>query len=138
MKTSINETSRKKCLALIHMQKAKANLTDDEYMSFLIGNVGVDSATKIKTQKQFQLVINGLNKILVTKGLKPLGNRFSKDKAFLSAVRARANTILGSSAEKNRKGKDCSPYELRRVMGFLSTVERTEATNLSTYTKRDR
>ncbi|MEL3903749.1 MAG: hypothetical protein P1P63_01330 [Treponemataceae bacterium] len=138
MKTTINETSRKKCLALIHMQKAKAALTDDEYLSILLDHAGVDSASKIENIKQFKTVINVLNKILISKGLEPLGNQGNynpKELQFLNAVRAKANTVLGFRNGKRLSGflkkigkeklEDCSFRELRRVMGFLSTIERT-------------
>ncbi|MEL3908037.1 MAG: hypothetical protein P1P64_03350 [Treponemataceae bacterium] len=135
------ESRRKKCLALIHIQKARAGLTDDEYSSLLLGTVGVDSAAKVKSLAQLNLVIGELNKILKAKGINPRGNYTQKDKAFLNAVKARATTVLGTHSEKRLAGflkklgkqklEDCTSYELRRVMGFLSTVERSGTTDTS-------
>lgn len=134
MTAVINENTRKKYLALIHIQKARAALTDEEYASFLLATAGVESASKIKTPEGFRRVISGLNKILIAKGLEPLERRRSKNDAFLNAIKTRANAVLGSRAEKrlsgflNKMGKanleDCNPHELRRVMGFITNIER--------------
>lgn len=136
MKTEINETSRKKCIAIIHIQKAKACITDDQYIGILIDHAGVDSASKIENIKQFKSVINALNQILIAKGLDPIGNKNNytpHESGFVNAVRAKARAVLGVHYEKRLAGflkkigkqklEECSDKELSRVMGFLSTIK---------------
>lgn len=137
MNTSINKASRNKMLALIHLQKNKAKITDEQYIGILLDHAGVDSASKIENIKQFKSVIDALNKILIAQGKAPLGssqNFTPQSQRFLNAVRAKANAVLGNHSKNrlqgylNKMGKscleDCSMRELRRVMGFLRIIEK--------------
>ena len=139
MHTIITEASRKKMLALIHLQKTKSALSDEVYVTILYNNAGVDSAAKMDSLKQFKAVINALNKVLIAQGQQPLGNSNNytpKDLRFLAAVRAKAQTVLGTKHYQQRldgylrkmhctRLEDCTSQQLRRVMGFLSTIERS-------------
>lgn len=137
MNTSVNKASRNKMLALIHLQKNKAKITDEQYIGILLDHAGVDSASKIENIKQFKSVIDALNKILIAQGKAPLGssqNFILQSQRFLNAVRAKANAVLGNHSKNRLQGylrkmgksglEDCSMRELRRVMGFLSIIEK--------------
>ena len=137
MNTSINKASRNKMLALIHLQKNKTKITDEQYIGILLDHAGVDSASKIENIKQFKSVIDALNKILIAQGKSPLGsyqNFTPQSQRFLNAVRAKANAVLGNHSKNRLQGylrkmgksglEDCSMRELRRVMGFLSIIEK--------------
>ena len=136
MPYTLTEAKRKKYLSLIHLQKAKAHLDDEEYVTVLYSCASVDSAAKIMTIQQFEAVITALNKLLAAQGHSPLGDRAYVPHAstFLNAVKVRACRILGPMWEQRLIGylkkigksrlEECSPSQLRRVMGFLSTVER--------------
>ena len=136
MPYTLTEAKRKKYLSLIHLQKAKAHLDDETYVTILYSYAAVDSAAKITTIQQFEAVITALNKLLAAQGHSPLGDRnyIPHSSAFLNAVKVRACRILGpmweqlliGSLKKIGKSRleECSNSQLRRVMGFLSTIER--------------
>ena len=138
MPYTLTEAKRKKYLSLIHLQKAKAHLDDEEYVTVLYSCASVDSAAKIMTIQQFEAVITALNKLLAAQGQSPLGdqNYIPHSSAFLNAVKVRACRILGPMWEQRLAGylkkigqsrlEECSNSQLRRVMGFLSTVERSK------------
>jgi hypothetical protein len=121
-------------LARIHVLKKEAGLTDEDYRSLLIGAARVDSAADIETPDQYYKVISALEKYLVSIGKPPTGRPVPV--SFLEAVQERAKRILGHgyqgrmSGYLRKMGKkdlyDCSDRELRRVMGFLSSLERQE------------
>jgi hypothetical protein len=123
-------------LARIHVLKKEAGLTDEDYRSLLAGAAGVASAADIETPDQYYRVITALEKYLVSIGKLPTGRPVpeSKRRAFFEVVRERAKHILGPAYQNRMAGylrkmgkkdlHDCSDRELRRVMGFLSTVER--------------
>jgi hypothetical protein len=121
-------------LARIHILKKEAVLADDDYHSLLSGAAGVTSAADIDTPDQYYRVVFALEKYILSIGKVPSGRQERTKKAFPEAVAERAKHVLGP-AYRNRlagylkkMGKadlgDCSDRELRRVMGFLSTVER--------------
>lgn len=138
MHTAITEASRKKMIALIHLQKAKAAISDEVYVTILYNNAGVDSAAAMDSLKQFKAVINALNKVLIAQGQTPLGNTGNynlNEQRFLNAVRAKAQAVLGTEHYRSRLTgylkkmrcaslENCDAWQLRRVMGFLSTLER--------------
>jgi hypothetical protein len=125
-------------LARIHILKKEAGITDDEYRSLLSGAAGVASAADIETPDQYYKVLFALEKYLVSIGKPPTGRPIpaSGKPTFMETVQERAKHILGPGYRKRMSGyfrkmgradlQDCSPRELRRVMGFLSTVERKE------------
>lgn len=137
MPYTLTEAKRKKYLSLIHLQKAKAHLDDEAYVTILYSCAAVDSAAKITTVQQFEAVITALNNILTAQGQAPLGDRAYVPHAasLLHAIKVRACRILGISWEQRLAGylkkigkarlEECTPSQLRRVMGFLSTVERS-------------
>ena len=136
MSYRLTEAKRKKYLSLIHLQKAKAPLDDELYVTLLYSCASVDSAAKITTIQQFEAVVTALNQVLITQGQAPQGDRnyIPHGSVFLNAVKVRACRILGPMWEQRLTGylkkigkarlEECSPSQLRRVMGFLSTVER--------------
>jgi len=118
-------------LGRIHILKKQAALTDDKYRSLLFGAAGVDSAAKIETPDQYYKVISCLEKYLLSVGIlpsRPVGS-------FLDAVQKRAARILGTEYRKRLSGylrkmgktklEDCNDRDLRRLMGFLSSIEKT-------------
>ena len=136
MPYTLTEAKRKKYLSLIHLQKAKAHLDDELYVTLLYSCASVDSAAKITTIQQFEAVVTALNKLLAAQGQSLLGDRnyISHSSVFLNAVKVRACRILGIMWEQRLTGylkkigqsrlEECSPTQLRRVMGFLSAIER--------------
>ena len=119
-------------LARIHVLKKQSGITDDEYRSLLVGAAEVDSAKDIETPDQYYKVISCLERYLLSIGKlssRPVGS-------FLDAVQKRAERILGPDYRKRLGGylqkmgkknlNECSDRELRRVMGFLSSIEKAE------------
>jgi hypothetical protein len=123
-------------LARIHVLKKEAGISDEEYRSLLSGAVGVNSAAAIETPDQYYKVIKSLEKYLVSIGKLPTGKPVpaAKRKTLFEVVQDRAKHILGPGYQNRMSGYlrkmgkadlyDCTDRELRRVMGFLSTVER--------------
>ncbi|MGP1489950.1 MAG: hypothetical protein ACTTI6_02595 [Treponema sp.] len=136
MPYTLTEAKRKKYLSLIHLQKAKAHLDDELYVTLLYSCASVDSAAKITTIQQFEAVVTALNKLLAAQGQSPLGDRnyIPHSSAFLHTVKVRACRILGPMWEQRLTGylkkigqsqlEECSHPQLRQVMGFLSAIER--------------
>ena len=96
MPYTLTEAKRKKYLSLIHLQKAKAHLDDETYVTILYSYASVDSAAKITTIQQFEAVVTALNQVLITQGQAPQGDRAYVPHAstFLNAVKVRACRIL--------------------------------------------
>jgi hypothetical protein len=125
-------------LARIHVLKKEAGLNDSEYRILLSGAAGVTSAAEIKLPDQYCRVIAALEKYLVSIGKPPTGRPVpvSKQRTLYEAVEIRARHILGPGHQNRLAGylkkmgkqelTDCSDIELRRVMGFLSSIERKE------------
>lgn len=133
----MNKTTRTKLLALIHTQKRAANLDDEAYISILIECAQVDSASHIQTQAKFSAVISAMNAVLRKQGKEPMGRQNEWTSAFTWSTKKRAERILGSMnrlsgflAKMNKERiEDCTDQELRRINGFLSTIERNGASN---------
>jgi hypothetical protein len=121
-------------LARIHILKKEAALTDDEYRSLLSGAAGVSSAADIKTPDQYYRVVFTLEKYLASVGKTPSGHAANSKKPLPEVILDRAKRILGPGYRNRvtgylrKMGKagldDCSSLELRRVMGFLSSIEK--------------
>lgn len=132
----LTDAKRKKYLSLIHLLKAKAHLNNETYITLLYSCAAVDSAAKIATVQQFNAVVAALNKVLAAQGKAPLGagTYIPQGTSFFNAVKTRLRRILGPQWEQRLAGylkkigkvrlEECSHTQLRRVMGFLSTVER--------------
>jgi ribosomal protein S17E len=122
-------------LARIHILKKEAALTDDEYRSLLSGAAGINSAADIETPDQYYKVVSTLEKYIASIGKTPSGRAANK-RTLSETVLDRAKRILGPGYRNRiagylwKMGKtdlgDCSDRELRRVMGFLSSVEKRE------------
>ena len=114
-------------LAVIHIARKQCGLDDACYRELLRSCAGVESSADLKTEAQFSAVMEAFNR---------LGFISARTKAsrMLDAVRARAYTILGPGYEKRLAGylakmgrsslAGCKFQELRRIMAFLSTIER--------------
>jgi len=125
-------------LARIHVLKKEAGLSDGEYRALLHGAAGVDSAAKIETPDQYYKVITALEKYLGSIGKPPTGRPApsSVKRTVYDVVRDRAKRLMGDGYHRRltgylrKMGKkelgDCSDRELRRVMGFLSILEKQE------------
>jgi hypothetical protein len=125
-------------LARIHVLKKEAGLTDEEYRVLLRSAAGVNSAAKIETPDQYYKVITALEKYLVSIGKPPTGRPVpsSKKRTLFEVVQDRAKRLMGENYRKRMAGYlrkmgkkeliDCSDRELRRVMGFLSILEKQE------------
>jgi hypothetical protein len=117
-------------LARIHAMKKQAELTDEDYRTVLAGAAGVDSAKDIETPDQYYNVITALSNLLTARNSPAGGNR----QTFRDAVKARAARILGENYQVRLSGylrkmgqpdlNHCTDLELRRVMGFLSNIDR--------------
>ncbi len=130
---------RKKLLAIVHMQKKRLHLSDDDYRLMLYSVTGFYSAKDLKTQEQFKAVIAVLNRQLSLLNLPtvhPKGAR-KYQSPFLYAISSKAKAVLGDSANSRLRGylkkmgkhslEECNPQELRRIMGFLSRLQKQDA-----------
>ena len=125
----------KKELARIHILKKEMGITDKDYRSVLSGAAGVEYAAEIETPDQYYRVITALSNLLTAQGKIPsVKCTGGKKHLFRDAVKARAGRILGANYQVRLAGylrkmgkadlNQCSDRELRRVMGFLSKVDR--------------
>lgn len=129
------KTNKDKLIQLIHIQKGKIGLTDDDYRVILESTTGESSCSKLNYSQLFQ-VFNNLNNILKKQGKKALIFKKNTDATLQEAVVNRAEKILGPACQTRLQGflqkigknsiQDCNFQELRRVMGFLSTIERSQ------------
>ena len=129
--------NRSKLLAMIHMQKKALHLDDEAYRAILAGETSHESCADC-TMGELITVFNALNNVLLSRGKTPYRFFPSAYKTTLrDAVDARAKKILGVHASdrlqkfiqtKLQKPSlaACTDRELRRVMGFLSSVERND------------
>ncbi len=133
-----------KQIALIHIQKKELGLTDDEYRTILNSTTGKLSSADLNYY-ELGKVIEALNTLLVSSGKAALGYIDKKPSSsyqsfkrqnFPNAVRAKAKATLGEHTDNRLNGflqkmnrtslEECSPKELRRVMGFLSTLQKKQ------------
>lgn len=113
----------KNWIKYIQTARRTLNLRDEEYVSILLGAAGVDSATKIVTEKQFMSV----KKVFSSLGFQSSPLQYHLQK--------RAKELLGKDWKnrlagycKSRFGKSSiyqlTHKELRSVMGFLNGMDR--------------
>lgn len=129
--------NRSKLLAMIHMQKKDLHLDDEAYRAILAGETSHESCADC-TMDELITVFNALNNVLLSLGKTPYRFFPSAYKNTLrDAADARAKQILGVHAAtrlqkfiqtKLQKSSlaACTDSELRRVMGFLSSIERND------------
>lgn len=133
---SKNKTNRTKLISLIHAQKTAARLDDDCYRTIIFGATGKQSCTECD-MTELRSIFYDLNIVLEKQGKQTF--RFfpknDRQPTQLDALRIRAKKILGTDWQarldefiqsKMRKTSfSClTQTEIRRVMGFLSTLER--------------
>jgi hypothetical protein len=66
-------TKKKAKIALIHVTKTKAGLTDDEYRALLFGVAGIDSAADLEREDQFQAIMEAFHRLVFVSS-KPLSH----------------------------------------------------------------
>ena len=122
---------------MIHMQKKDLHLDDEAYRAILAGETSHESCADC-TMGELFIIFNALNNILLSYG--KTAYRFFPfvyKNTLRNAVDIRAKKILGDRAESRLEKfiqtklqktslDECTDRELRRVMGFLSSVERNE------------
>lgn len=130
--------SNRSCLiSLIHAQKKEAGIDDETYRIIVNGATGKDSCSDC-TMKELNVIFGDLNSLLIKQGKKTFSFYPRWEKPSLAdAVTARAQKILGEdwhnrldSFAKTKFGKSsyrqCDNSEFRRIMAFLTNVERKE------------
>jgi hypothetical protein len=124
----------KKELARIHILKKEACLSDEDYRPLLFGAAGVSSAKDIDTADQYYAVIAGLEKYIMSIGRIPSGRTRHRVMTLMEAVEQRARRIMADAYARRMGGylrkigkaslSECSQWELRGIMGFLSRIEK--------------
>lgn len=126
-----------KLKAIVHMQKERLALKEDEYRAILYAVSGKTSAA---CMNYFELsaCINAMNRMLIQYGKPTCGfintKANGKNGKFIIAVKTKAKKVLGSTNDARLKDylakmqktslEQCNHTELRRIMGFLSTLEK--------------
>ncbi len=138
----MKKTGLNKQIALIHLQKKHLGLSDDEYRTVLKSVTGKTSAAQLN-YSEVSAVITAMNTLLKKAGKATLGYvntqaGSSSKPTLLNAVNAKAHAVLGNHAADRLAGflkkiqksslEACTPQELRRIMGFLSVVEKNSRT----------
>lgn len=130
----MERTNRAKLIGIIHMQKAVAKLTDDEYRSIINSITGNSSCIGCNMQQLYSIHAN-LNSVLKLQGQNPfIFNINRKKKDIRNALESRAQKVLGENWHARLAGylkkinrqsiNGCTPSEIRQVMGWISTIER--------------
>lgn len=124
----------KKMNGLIQLQRKTLGLDDEFYVTVLLSTAGVDSATKLDSVEKCSAVIDALNKALVDHGFPAMGAKSYSGSPVIRSIIARAERIMGGSAQVRISGylrrmgraalEECTSAELRRVQGFLSSLDR--------------
>ncbi|WP_147613837.1 phage protein GemA/Gp16 family protein [Treponema pectinovorum] len=130
------KSNRNRLISLIHAQKKAAHLNDENYRTIVYGATGKQSCSECD-MTELKTIFNDLNSILETQKQKPFRFFPARQTTQKEAVVARAKRILGDGWEsrvtqfiqtkvKKHSLSFCTQNELRQVMGFISTIERTE------------
>ena len=130
-------TNRSRLISKIHAQKNAAGLDDVTYRMIVSGATGKESCTEC-SMKELQTIFHDLNAVLIKQGKQTFAYYPHWEQPSLKdAVTARAKKLLGEDWEKRldsfaqtkfSKAKYilCDKSELRRIMAFLSNIERKE------------
>lgn len=136
---SNQKSNRTRLISLIHAQKNAAVLDDETYRIIVNGATGKDSCSDC-TMQELKNIFVDLNSVLCKQGKRTFSFYQRWEPPSLSdAVTARAKKILGEdwrnrldSFSQSKFGKKsfrcCDNSELRRMMAFLTTLERRECT----------
>lgn len=130
---------RSRLVGMIHMQKSAAQLTNEEYRLILSGATGKQSCSDCSIQELFA-VHKDLNAVLIKQGKKGFvffRNPMPKGKSTIQeAVISRAKKVLGDTWKERLEGflqkinrtslRSCTEKEIRQIMGWISTVERSQ------------
>lgn len=133
---SKDKSNRTRLISMIHAQKNTAKLDEDCYRTIIFGATGKQSCTDCD-MTELRAVFYDLNIVLERQG-KQAFRFFAKNEhpTQLDAVKVRAKKILGTDWQarldqfiqtkvRNTTLPCLTQKELRQVMGFLSTLERT-------------
>lgn len=128
-----NNNARRRLVALVHAQAARLSLPDGEYRAVLFAETGRGSCTECSVA-ELRRAFLAFNLLLIRSGLAPFSGAPSYRPSLADAVRARARTVLGDAWEIRLSGfldgaglppvASCSPAQLRRILAFLSGVEK--------------
>ena len=125
------KTKRTRLISIIHQQKKKAGLSDEEYRSIIFTETRETSCSQC-TIFQLEQVYRTLNRLLVLKGLAPYRFRYAVSPA--DVVEAKAEKLFGKNWKERIQGfitskklpelNKCTDKDIRMILGFLSTIER--------------
>lgn len=129
------KTKRTRLISKIHQQKKIAGLSDEEYRLILSAETGKESCSDC-TLSELEQVFRAMNNLLVRMGENPFHIRNLFYSSLSEVVQAKAEKVLGSGSAARLKGflakmgrsslDECSDIELRRILSFLSTVQKQE------------
>lgn len=127
------KTKRTRLISIIHQQKKRAALSDEEYRSIIFAETGASSCSDC-TVVQLEQVYRTLNRLLMLKGLATYRFRYALSPA--DVVEAKAEKLFGKNWQERIQGfitskklpdlNKCTDKDLRMILGFLSTIERTQ------------
>lgn len=135
MQKATPKSNRSRLISLIHLQKKEAALEEGVYRIIIFSATGKESCGECSLS-ELKAVFTDLNSVLEKQGKKPFSFYYRRELPELKdAVRARARKILGDDWQnridsfaqaKFSKAKYmlCSKSELRRIMAFLTNMER--------------
>jgi hypothetical protein len=100
MKKTIIEKQEKQLRAKLHVLKARAGMTDDEYKAMLIGNFGVDSSVDLNAHQLIDLIYT-------------LEKRSNSDIIEMDAWRKRVIASISGYLEKS--GQKCNIDKIKAI-----------------------
>lgn len=132
----MNKSAKLRLISVIHAQKNKAGLTDDEYRMVIFGATGKQSCKACNLQ-ELKSIYYDLNLILSKKGIEKFFYTQNNQRSLVSVIISRAEKVMGADYQKRIQGflhkmkkkslDDCTDQELRRLLGFISTISRKNA-----------
>lgn len=132
----MNKSAKLRLISVIHAQKNKAGLTDDEYRMVIFEATGKQSCKECNLQ-ELKSIYYDLNLILSKKGIEKFFYTQNNQRSLVSVIISRAEKVMGVDYEKRIQGflhkmkkkslDDCTDQELRRLLGFINTISRKNA-----------
>lgn len=126
-------TKRNRLISIIHQQKKRVGLSDDEYRYIIFTETNENSCS-VCTIFQLEQVYRTLNRLLIQKGLAPYHFRYALSLA--DVVEAKSEKLFGKNWQERIQGfmlaknlpplNKCTDKDLRMILGFLSTIERSQ------------
>lgn len=119
------KTKRIRLISIIHQQKKRAALSDEEYRSIIFAETGASSCSDC-TVVQLEQVYRTLNRLLMLKGLAPY--RFRDALSPADVVEAKAEKLFGKNWQERIQGfitskklpdlNKCTDKDLRMIWVF--------------------